>query len=424
MADRRTTPVVRIPVPADLRDPVEPSCSPREIGRLITELADTLLATAEVISGSVLAVPEFEAKLGLGYHLFVVTDLMSALAARGKEVGLPRRRRRDIVPAACAAFDGETDPARLLWLAYDLLLGDAVAGCRRVLDTPGGLADGPTRRIVRLHLPALLAARDWGVDAVARYLAVRTPQQQAEHTSWQQRTRQMPSVPADARQRRRPTSARRDERFTTFADTRDYRKGQPVAATPDAEYAADLLEMVRINRDEIDAIETFCLVYFDLMPTCPLAMLHDLARTAWDECRHALLGHELLAHLGLDPFGQPCSMIGIAVRAALGGWDALAQISLFGELNIIGPMRSLAARARDRDDRVVANCFDFICADESLHLRRIRRWLRSDHPLGEIDAITRHTQEVAGRELERAGVIGEDYFVRLSGTEVFELLGE
>ncbi|MGW0212197.1 hypothetical protein ACWDZ8_43125 [Streptomyces sp. NPDC003233] len=411
-----------IPLPPGLDGQSGPPAAKDAAGEGLARTAALLWSAAELVSGGLPAVPDFEAKLGMGLHLFQVTDALVAIEARLAELGWPPRERR--ARAAGARLTADTPAERILWLAYGELLARAVAEAQRVADGPGALADGPTRRLLRLHLPELRAAAEWGADAADRYATLLEPGERAAFVRWRESVEiTVPDVRLE-RTAVRTERARRDSRFSIFADTRDYRAGQPESADEAEAYAADALELARTNRDEIDAIETFALVWFDLLDQVPLAMLHDLARTAWDEARHALLGHQLLEHLDLDPYAVPCSMIGIEVRARLGGWDALAQISLFGELNIIGPMRSLAARAHAVGDHVVGDAFDFICSDESQHLKRIRRWLRELHPLGDLAAIEEHTKRLAGRELERAGVIGEDYFVRLTSREIFDLLGE
>lgn len=414
-------PHVPIPLPPGLDDEVRPAMGRHAVGERLLEVAQHLWGAAEVLSGGLMTVPEFEAKLGMGLHLFQITDALLAVEHRLREIGASgtagaRRRKR-------YGLGNADDAPRVLWLAYNHFLDRATAAAEGLAAAPGALGDGPTRRLLRLHLPELSAARDWGQDAVRRYLDAVDPAAREAFGRW----RSQAAAPRTQAGPRRAEHAARDARFTTFSDTRDYRRDTEDPgheATEATVYQADLLELVRVNRDEIDAIETFALVYFDLLDEVPLEMLHDLARTAWDEVRHALLGQRLFEHMGLDPYAYPCSMIGIEVRARLGGWDALAQISLFGELNIISPMRELAARAHRLGDKVAGDAFDFICSDESLHLQRIRAWLRSNHPLGDLESIEAHTKRRAGQELERAGVLGEEYFVNLSSREIFELLGE
>ena len=395
---------VRIPLPPGLPDRVDPTLGQGEVVSALGAIAQSLWAGAEILSGGLMAVPEFEAKLGMGLHLFQVTDALLRVDARLRELGAGRQ----VLAYARNGLDGDLTPGRVLETAYGRYLDQAVTAAADLAAGPGGLGDGPTRRMLLLHLPELTAARDWGTDAARRY---------REHGPGQ--SAQAPeSGPGRARK------ALRDNRFITFSHTRDYREKEEAPAGEDERYRADLLEFVRVNRDEIDAIETFALVYFDLMGEVPLPMLHDLASTTWDEVRHALIGQRLLEHMGLDPYAYPCSMIGIEVRSRLGGWDALAQISLFGELNIIAPMRQLAGRAHRRGEPVVANAFDFICSDEALHLKRIRAWLRTHHPLGDLAEIEEHTKRRAGQELEGLGVLGEEYFVGLTSAQIFELLGE
>lgn len=400
-----------LPLPRALRDGVETTTDLARSRVSLAVAVQHLWETAELLSGGLLAVAHYEGKLAMGYHLFVVTDALRALEHRLDELGTSKtvRRREHRALVDVAAVLATQDGDAVLRAVYQVLLPRAVELLRELHDAGGRVADAPTHRLVRLHLPELEEARDWGLDATA-LLDTGAP------------AAAVPDAAHDGA-RTRPVRARRDDRFAVFSDTRDYRAdaAHDADASP---YEQDRLELVRTNRDEIDAIETFALVYYDLLDGAPVDMLWDLARTAWDEVRHSLLGHQLLERISGDPFAYPCSMIGIEVRSRLGGWDALAQISLFGELNIIGPMRALAYAARAQGDEVTARAFDYICSDESLHLRRIRRWLKEQHPLGDLDEIERFTKRRAGALLEELGVMGEEYFVNLSSEQIFELLGE
>jgi hypothetical protein len=73
---------------------------------------------------------------------------------------------------------------------------------------------------------------------------------------------------------------------------------------------------VRVQRDELDAIETFANVLFDLKEA-PFSLLQTLARFVEDESRHAEAGQIALRELGYEPFSVPCSVIGINVRASM-----------------------------------------------------------------------------------------------------------
>jgi hypothetical protein len=215
----------------------------------------------------------------------------------------------------------------------------------------------------------------------------------------------------------------RDSRFRLFDHTRDYRRSADWVSSGSA-FEDDLMELLRINRDEIDALETFALALFDLVEVAPIEVLSHLARLAWDEARHAAAGHALLAERGDDPYRYECSMIGIRVRGAMQGWDAWTQITVFGELGIIGPMRRLERRARELGDDRTAAAFGFICQDETLHLRDSRRLLALHHPAGDLDRAAEAARRQAGALLDEYGLLPEEQFQQLSPRQIFELLGE
>lgn len=389
----------------------------------LCDLLRTAYAAAATMSGSILWVPEFEVKLGFGRHLFELLDLMTAVSARVEELGeaVPRRIPGDDEVARVAVAIGTTETAPLLAALYRYWFPRLVGGMERLLADHHPLLDEPTGRLLRRHLPEIRDCLAWGEPAATAATDADPAWNAGSIAVWLEELAAGTLPPCEYA---RPTTARRDARFTTFADTRDYQKACDWHDTGD-EYENRVLDLVRTNRDEIDAIETFAIGVFDLLPTdVPVQALRLVARLAWDEARHAAIGQALLAERGIDPFSVSCSMIGINVRGAMRGWDPLAQISLFGELGIIGPMRALARDARARDDDAVATSFEFIVADELMHLRRLRRLIHTHHPAGSITAAEEHVRRLAARLLAEQGVVGEDYYLSLNRREITELLGE
>ena len=279
------------------------------------------------------------------------------------------------------------------------------------------LLDGPTVRTLRRAAAELSSMLAWSAEAVVAAGSA----DQLELVTGQVRDAGLRAGPAPALGR--PRSAARDERYTTFDRTRDYRSA-PDWRDADDEYTNTLVELLRVNRDEIDAIETFALALFDLVEELPVEALRHLARLAWDEARHAATGHTGLDELCADGFAPACSMIGINLRAAMNGYDAWAQITLFGELGIIGPMRALARSARERGDHRTQAMFDFVCADEVMHLRESRRWLDELHPAGGLEAAAETVRRLAARLLDEQGVLPTEHYLALSREEIFALVGE
>ncbi|GAA0674437.1 hypothetical protein GCM10010193_29200 [Kitasatospora atroaurantiaca] len=389
-----------LPWPA--RFTTRPGADPAASLRQLDGLCRELWAVVRLLAAGTLDLPEFELKLASGEALFTLTEVAATVEERVVELGgrpdrsLPPELARRLA-AALATPAGDRLPVLVRHWYEPLLAAFADAAFDPLLD-------GPSERVRRRGLADLRDAFAWFTTACGP----------AEPKAYPE--------PAEA-EVRRPVMGARDERFRLFDHTRDYRKADDWETSGSA-YQDDLVELLRINRDEIDALETFALALFDLVEEAPVEVLRHLARLAWDEARHAASGHALLAERGEDPYRFECSMIGIKVRGAMPGWDAWTQITLFGELGIIGPMRSLEREARRRGDERTAAAFAFICRDETLHLKESRSLLDRHHPAGGLAAAGEAARKRAGKLLEEYGLLTEEQYAALDERQIFELLGE
>jgi hypothetical protein len=398
---RATDAPPRLPWPS--RFVTEPGAGPAASIASLQDLTSRAWALARLLAASVLDVPDFEFKLATGEALFTVVEVAASLEERLGELGgrpdrsLPAGLRSQL--AAALGVPVGNRPALITWRWCEPLV-DSFTEAR--FDP---LLDGPSERVRRRAVHDLRDAFDWYRSAYA--VAPADP-------------------PTDAQQDAEPVRSRmgaRDARFTQFEHTRDYRKSADWESSGDP-YRDDLIELLRVNRDEIDALETFSLVLFDLVEPAPITVLRHLARLAWDEARHAAAGHAILTELGYDPYAYDCSMIGIRLRGAMPGWDAWTQITLYGELGIIGPMRALEREARRRGDDRTAEVFAFICRDETLHLKESRELLAAHHPAGDLVAAGAAARRLAGGILDDLGVLSAERYAELDERQIFELLGE
>ncbi|MET9361754.1 hypothetical protein ABZX93_12630 [Streptomyces sp. NPDC006632] len=399
------------------------AAGPEQSRDRLIELARETWTVTRLLAASTLDVAEFEAKLALAEAVHALVEVAASCEERADELGaapkpgqrLGTEEREARLAAALAAPPRQ----RLVTLPRKWL----TPLIRSFEDRPfDPLLDGPSERVRRRGLSDLRDAFGWfaeAADADAERLERADGQSQLTDPG---HPGIRGSTPA-ARTARRPTMGRRDERFTTFENTRDYRGAADWRDTG-SPYDNDLLELVRVNRDEIDALETFALALFDLAAEADLESLRHLARLTWDEARHAAIGQELLGERFGDPYAHECSMIGIRIRGQMGGWNAWTQITVFGELGIIGPMRALAREARRRGDERVAHAFGFITSDETMHLRESRRLLDRDHPSGGLAQAADAAREEAGRILEGLGLYDAEHFAQLDERQIFELLGE
>lgn len=383
---------------------------PQQSREALVRLNSGVWTVARLLAASCLDMPWYEAKLAIGEAVHALAEVAATCEERIAELGAclaPQDRAADATSAVRLAHTLATPAEQRLAVLPGQWLTPLVDGFSAASFDP--VLDGPSERLRRRAVSDLDDAFMWFFEAVAR-LGPAEPDSTPPH-------------PAELGRAQRPTMGIRDARFRTFESTRDYRKA-PDWVTSGSDYTDDLLELVRVNRDEIDALETFALALFDLVQEAPLPVLRHLARLAWDEARHSACGHALLAERFGDPYAHECSMIGIRVRGGMGGWDAWTQITVFGELGIIGPMRALAREAGRRGDERTAGAFAFICSDETMHLRESRRLLAAHHPLGGLGAAADAARAHAGRTLESLGLYDAEQFAQLDERQIFELLGE
>jgi hypothetical protein len=412
---------MRLPLPIDAR--LTGGATTAETVASLGQLASAARAALRALCGGVLNVPEFEAKVAFGLHIEVIADLLASLETR----------RAELAPDQCAPTpcpDNEraaliltrSSPVEIVAGIYQGLITPIARDLEALLMRSNPLFDRPTAHTLSTFVRDLAAILRWGEEARVAYVQADADPDAAarEVTHWLQ---MLESFHGPAPAAARPRKAARDPRFATFAHTRDYRRAEGVAFSGDP-YADMRLELAWINRDEQDAIETFALVLFDLLDTVPLDVVKVLGRFCADEARHTLIGHLMLEANGIPSADLPVSTIGIDLRARMEGWEALAQISLFGELGIIGPMRRLARQARSRNDAVTAMAFEFICADERFHLRNALYWFKNVHPARDLAVLEASTRRTAGRLLAERGLIEEAAYEELDKREISKLLGE
>jgi hypothetical protein len=396
-----------------------PGAAPhRSVERLAALLADTW-GTVRVLCASLLDVPQMEFKLAGAQAVYELAELAAAIEQRLAELGVRRPSRLPDVPEV--AVHGQVlasdAVAMRVALIQEILLEPLLLRLGSLRAATDPVLDGPTHRILGQGGCALTDPCAWFADATKAVRArLGGPAVDAAV--------QKASVPADPPPVvSRPHTAARDARLSTFGETGDYRSA-PDWRDTGSPYEDTLIELARVNRDEIDAIETFALALFDLVPTASLATLRHLARLTWDESRHAAAGHALLAERGFDPYQLSCSTIGIRLRAAMDGWDAWAQITLYGELGIVGPMRELAKAAAGNGDERTAAVFTFICADEVMHLRESRRLLDAEHPGGGLEKVAETVRLRAAALMDQFGILPKEKYLSLTPSEIFSLLGE
>jgi hypothetical protein len=229
---------------------------------------------------------------------------------------------------------------------------------------------------------------------------------------------------ADSTSYVRSTYPMRDARFVTFDDTGDYNRNDGAPRFTPATYEAWRLAFLRTQRDEVDAIEAFGTLLWDIRFTSFDAEYH-LARITWDESRHTEIGHRALAAAGYNPWELPNRLAPSLCRGDIEPEYAMAQINLFGEVGIIKTIGGLIDRARERNDSLIAHIADFIRSDERTHVKKGQLILRgmTDMSMQDLELKTREmfTECLVGLGAIRAE--GESLQV-LSREEIERLVGE
>jgi hypothetical protein len=161
----------------------------------------------------------------------------------------------------------------------------------------------------------------------------------------------------------------------TFAESTDYRsvRGEYAGACleghapPSTERLLAVADQARIQRDELDAVETFARVLSatELGPTDQ----QILADMACDEARHVRIGQRLLVDLGLDPGRLSVSTGGVALRADLTPLGSMAQNVAVGEVTNLAEMRRAVGWAREAGLAGYADALTAIIRDERAHIR-------------------------------------------------------
>ena len=150
------------------------------------------------------------------------------------------------------------------------------------------------------------------------------------------------------------------------------------------------MHFMRTQRDEIDAIEAFGTLLWDVRFS-DFEAEHHLARITWDEARHTEIGHMALSAAGYDPFELPCRLTSSTCRGPIEPLYAMSEINRFGEVFVIKTINRLIDEARERDDALLAHIGDFIRADERTHVRKGRHIIgtMTDMSSQELDQRTR-----------------------------------
>jgi hypothetical protein len=386
--------------------------------------------------------PEFEVKVEFGRHLYYHSEAAMSFYRRLTELrispeSVDNYRNEEIEQFFSEVMYAES-PAHFLAGVYGTLVPHLIKTYQEHLMATDQVADAPTVRILRQILGDYSEMYLWGTAALEAY--INGGYDGSNLVFSQMHVEQMlgyiGGITGLGERSPSPTTLRsagkgpfersfvatRDPRFTTFEHTYDYRKADEGQIEYDSDYEETQLDLIRSQRDELDAIETFCNVLYEIRDV-PFAFDYDLARIIYDETRHTELGHKALVKKGFDPFDLASRLMGIKVRTKMEAKYALAEINLFGEANIVQEVAKQSKAGYKKKD-ISGMVFDYVNADERTHLQKGSRWIKHLFHTESIPEIEAATKEKAIERLLELGVIDHEVALTISHKELAKIIGE
>ena len=403
------------------------------------------------LAGWSMGTPEFEVKVEFGRHIYWHAEAGMKIRTRLTELRTAeettdRFESPDISEFFSELLYSET-PAHFVAALYGVVLPHLKQAYYEHSVHTDQVADAPTIRLTRQILVDYDEMIAWGAGATQAY--VQGGYGEADLHKWQYHIekllRSFGGVTGSFAKGPRPDRLRsqgkaafersfiatRDPRFGTFEHTYEYQVadaekaaliGQP-APTYETDFDKLRLNLVRTQRDEMDAIETFGNVLYEIRDV-PFGFDYDLARIIWDETRHTELGHKAMEALGHDPYDLLNRLLGIKVRTKMPALYSLAEINLFGEANIVQECLRYAREADEKGDDMTGRMFDFVNADERTHLAKGVHWLKHLFQTNSVQEIEQKTKKVAVDRLVELGIIDHEVALTISHRELAKIIGE
>ncbi|HET6401876.1 MAG TPA: DUF455 family protein [Candidatus Kapabacteria bacterium] len=410
--------------------------------------------TLRAIAGWSMGTPEFEVKVEFGRHIYWHAEAGMKIRTRLTELRTAEEATDKFQSEDVAEFFSELmyseTPAHFVAALYGVLLPHIRQTYLEHSAHTDQVADAPTLRMIRHILVDYDEMIAWGTGAVEAY--VQGGYSEPELHKWQYHIEKLlrsfgdvtgsPSYgkgggwgvvsptprPETLRSAGKPPFERsfiatRDPRFGTFEHTENYQVADSGSIEYPTEFEQLRLNLVRTQRDEIDAIETFANVLYEIR-NVPFGFDYDMARIIWDETRHTELGHKAMEALGYNPYDLLNRLLGIKVRTKLPALYSLAEINLFGEANIVQECLRYSREAFEKGDEVTGRMFDFVNADERTHLAKGIHWLKYLFGTDSVQEIEQKTKQVAVDRLLELGIIEPEVKLTISHRELAKIIGE
>ena len=403
------------------------------------------------IAGWSMGTPEFEVKVEYGRHIYWHAEAGMKIRTRLTELRTAEETTDKFQDDGIAEFFNELinseTQAHFVAALYGVLLPAIRLAYVEHAAHTDQVADAPTIRMIRQILVDYDEMITWGKGAIEAY--VRGGYDESGLHKWQYHIEKLlrsgGGITGGTHRATRPESLRsegkppfersfiatRDPRFGTFEHTYEYQVADSSEGTTqskekpeyDSVFDKVRLNLVRSQRDEIDAIETFCNVLYEIRDV-PFGFDFDLARIIWDETRHTELGHKAMEALGHDPYDLLNRLLGIKVRTKMPALYSLAEINLFGEANIVQEVLRFSREAYENGDDLTGRMFDYVNADERTHLTKGVHWLKHVFGTDSVQEIEQKTKKVAVDRLLELGIIDHEVALTISHRDLARIIGE
>ncbi len=404
-------------------------------------LFERLLLRAQ--AGWLMGTPEFEVKVEYGRHIFYHSEAAMKLRTRLTELRTSEEEVDAFSDPSILEFFTELihaeSPAHFLGGVYGVLLPHLINAYTIHIQSTDQVADAPTIRILKQILADYTEMYLWGSAALEAYTRggydgahIVFTQQHLEQllnsfggiTGKSERSDRPQQLLSTGKQKfERSFIATRDPRFTTFEHTYEYKIADQGKIDYKTEFDETALNLIRSQRDELDAIETFANALYEISDV-PFGFDYDVARIIYDETRHTELGHKALLELGYDPFDLANRLLGIKVRTKMPAEYSLAEINLFGEANIVQEVLRHSREAYSKGDQLNGKLFDYVNADERTHLTKGIKWLKHIFKTDSTQEIVAKTKEIAIKRLLELGIIDHQVALTISHKELAKIIGE
>jgi uncharacterized ferritin-like protein (DUF455 family) len=361
----------------------------------LADIHGALLGSVACLGAWIAAIPQYEIKLAMAYHLYDHAHLADQIGRRIYDLTAERPQVPSPHNRALLGFLHELAAAPNLAGLYQVLLPAVMESCREHMERTNPVADEPTVRILyqvmealegelvfaaRLHLDKqeakrmqLYLAEAGGLHGEAGATAA------AAYPDWIRPA--LVEKPA------------RDSRFAELPPGKKMPKAKPLE-TPEGRVR--LLHIALINL-EIPAIEV-CGRMIAEFPEAPWELKLDLATQIWDEARHAEMCADRLVELG-GALGQYPYHHKVWEHSVAGA--TLAERFITTQRIHEGNGLDQTLIARDAlaavGDEATSQIMDYIMADEVLHVRGGIKWVERLVPSPEErEALLRKIEERLG----------------------------